>query len=198
MDLSVFNQESAAGRWRLTLGRPSGALAESVDFFWDVAGTTNVPRERILPDVCYFLIFRLDGRHGVVGRDGTVRGYRRAWISGLQQEPLIVESLGRSHLVGVRFHAEGAARFFARPLHEFAGRVIELDEVCDVALDDWADRLSECADAGSRFAWLAGSVAKRIARTSPWPAHMRAAMALMRQADGAVAIAALARCCGVS
>ena len=158
LTLRTFTHNSDLSRWRLTMGTPAGPLAAIADFFWDVAGTTTFPQQKILPEARYFLIFNLAGSHGVVERDSTVRPYQRAWTSGLQEEHLIAESSGYTHLVGVRFHLAGAYRFFRMPLNVFTGRVIEVEDLFGLMFGLWAEQLAGCMDSRARFILLSSLI----------------------------------------
>jgi AraC-like DNA-binding protein len=57
-------------------------------------------------------------RFAEVARDGSTQAQPRMLFAGQVTRPLVVKPLGRSSVVGVRFHPAGALAFLGRPLRE--------------------------------------------------------------------------------
>lgn len=198
MQTHTIRTDSHLGCWLLTLGTPDDALAPFVDYFWDSVGSTEFARSKILPDGRCFLIFNLGGEHAVLPAGGAPRPYRRAWFSGLHDEHLQIESTTWSHLVGMRLRPEGAFRLMAAPMHAFAGRVYESDEVFGPVLEGLAQRLAACASAAGRFALMQAWALRRLQDGRGWHPNVCAAMQRLAQDGGRMRVHALARELGVS
>jgi AraC-like DNA-binding protein len=117
----------------IQLVRPSPPLDRHVAAIWTTTGPVPIAAETVLPNGVVELIFNFGPPHRVI-EDGTVRWYRRAWLAGMQQGPLIIASQGRTDLLGVRFRPGGAAALLHVPLRELTDDVVELEQL------DGADR----------------------------------------------------------
>ncbi len=106
--------------------RPGPPLDRHVTGIWVARGAVPVAAETVLPNGVVELIFNLGPAHKVVGPGGD-RWYRRAWLAGMQQGPLVIASLGVSDLLGVRFRPGGAAALLDLPLRVLTDAVVEVD-----------------------------------------------------------------------
>ena len=64
-------------------------------------------RERVLPNACVELMVNLGPRHFLHTQRGTST-WDHAWLSGLHEQALVIESPSGTHLVSARLHPLGA------------------------------------------------------------------------------------------
>lgn len=97
---------------------------------------------------------------------------RRSFVAGLWDSPVLVEHAGESHGVQIDFTPLGAHLLLGVPMHELAGRVVELDELLGAAGTGLVDRLAHAPAWEARFALLDDVIARRLAavRRPPPPA----------------------------
>src|SRR5689334_8994552 len=99
--------EAPIGRWQLHSAAPDPDLARSIRELWEVQGTLAPFRETLLPNGAAEIMFNLGPPHELQSDQG--RGiWTDAWISGLHERSLIIESLEGTHLVSARLHPLGA------------------------------------------------------------------------------------------
>ena len=174
------------GSWEFLLAPPPPDLAGIVESFWISRGAVTFLHEKILPQNNIELMFNLARPFGVPNRPPAQRVFRRAWISGMQQEWLLVTPLydtrEASYLLSVRMRPAGAHRVLGMPMHEVALNVLELDEVLGQQVNAVHERLGNCAGPGEQFGVLCDFVRRRLA-----------ASRVQLRADALLAIEALAR-----
>ncbi len=88
--------------------------------------------------------------------------FKRSWISGERDAPIVIEETGVIHLVGVRFKPGGAYPFFRFPISEFTARVVELDSVWGGEIDRLRQQLADAAQPAAVFAHLEGWLSRRL------------------------------------
>ncbi len=134
---------------------PGPPLSDFVTNFWHFTGySADHDRERVLPDGCCTLIINLQDtprrRFDQAHPERSV-AYRRAWISGVQTEYLVIDVLANSSLMGVHFKSGGLAPFIPGGAAEVSRQVVEADEVWGVAALDLHDALRNLSTAEARF-----------------------------------------------
>jgi AraC-like DNA-binding protein len=157
---------SALGSWRMSFAAPPANLAGAIATLWDVEGVTRYAHERILPTGHIDILFSLADEQYLLDADRpAIRTcFATVWVSGLQQRPLLAQSAGTSHLLGLRLTPTGAWRFFGRPLHELTGRVLDLDLVLGSSLLELREQLALLPDPERRLRRLLEFAERRIAR----------------------------------
>lgn len=182
----LFPYGSARGAWEFLLAAPPPDLAGIVAAFWISRGTVAYLHEKILPQNNIELMFNLARPFGVPNRAPLERTFRRAWISGMQQEWLMVtpryETTCPSYLLSVRMPPFGAYRVLNMPMHEVALNVIELDDALGDEVNAVHEQLGNCDEPGRQFGILCEFVRRRIARSR-----------VRLRADALLAIGSLAR-----
>ncbi len=139
------------------LHTPAPPLDRFVEFLWLYDGFD--PRhtmERLLPDGTMELVIDLrEHPKRLHDRNDHSRAtlYRRAWLSGMQSEYLVIGASPGS-MMGAHFRAGGAWPFFGRPLSEFAGQVVEFDCVVGADAASLRDSLLEAPTPKNKFALL--------------------------------------------
>ena len=108
--------DSALGRWRIARWTTRPPLSARVSELWDLESHGAYTRERILPRTHFDLLINLgESPHRLWLPDGRANEYRTAWVSGLQDRFLDVESPPDCRLMGVTYP------HFARECREFTG-----------------------------------------------------------------------------
>lgn len=176
--------------------RPGPPLDRHVTGIWVARGAVPVAAETVLPNGVVELIFNLGPAHKVVGPGGD-RWYRRAWLAGMQQGPLVIASLGVSDLLGVRFRPGGAAALLDLPLRVLTDAVVEVDGLDrrDAALGQLRDQLLD-ADGPARIAVVETALRQRLAIARDRP-DRRVDAAIARLKDAA-SVRDLADAIGIS
>ncbi|MBM3941049.1 MAG: helix-turn-helix transcriptional regulator [SAR202 cluster bacterium] len=134
---------------------------------WYAQGDVNQTREKVLPNGVVEWIFNINtGPHLVVQANGRpVRQlYRDSWIAGMQDMPLVIQSLAETELFGIRFRPGGVLPFLRAPLGEFTNAVFEFDLVLGAEARRVRERLVEAANGGlpDQFAALESFLLSRI------------------------------------
>ena len=168
----VVRHESPPIRFELAFGRPADALKGVVNeyFAWiDQSSVQNRLRE--LPSGNIPLIINAGSRVREYDRhDNKIWTERGAFISGLQDSPVLVEGTGPGSGIQVNFTALGARLFFDRPLKEFTNHTVSLDDVCQFA-NRLEAQLFDARDWESKFALLDREILQRLDRAHhPVPA----------------------------
>lgn len=143
---------------RFATHQPGPPLDAFVDHFWYYDDlVVSHPRERVLPNGTFTLIFNLSPTpRRLFSRepDTPPRQFRRAWVSGAHSGFILIDALPGTSLMGVHFRAGGAARFLGLPAGRLRDTVVELDSIWSsqgVAL--W-QALTEAQDPRAKFALL--------------------------------------------
>lgn len=194
------DHDSTLGRWTHTFAVPLGPLAEWFELFWFVDSEESYAREKILPRSSTEVLFNLGPGHLL--RDPTDprrdRRFDRAWISGLQQAPLYIESPRSVRLTGIRLRPAGALQFLGASPQEIALQVVDLEQVFGA----WSERLrGQLADAPTPeklLTVLASAAVRRCAAVPAVRPEVRAALAALEGHGGDARIRDLARACGWS
>ncbi|MBM7095412.1 AraC family transcriptional regulator [Bacillus sp. H-16] len=112
----------------VSVKQPHPALAPWVESYWsvDLDQGNKQKQETILPNGKVEMIFALKGNYNVTNR--KTRQVKEAWLSGIHHEPLKIEYVGQSSLIGVRFYPQGLFPFFNLPIHETVNAVENLSD----------------------------------------------------------------------
>lgn len=107
---------------------PSTPLDQYVDFILYVEGNNKGAG---LPKTAMSLVFNLNDNFKLFTDNSftSFTDYKRYWIAGLQLKPTYVESYGISKMIVIQFKTIGAFLFLQKPLHEFTGNYVKLDNV---------------------------------------------------------------------
>jgi AraC-like DNA-binding protein len=108
---------------------PLPALAHAVDRIWtlEAGGQADAASEPILPDGRPELLLHLGDPFELVAEDGGASKQAPILFAGQMPSRLLLRPTGRTSVVGVRFHAYGAAALMPMPQHELAGVPCGLD-----------------------------------------------------------------------
>jgi AraC-like DNA-binding protein len=107
--------------------------------------------------------------------------FRRAWIAGIQDRPLVHASPEGANHVSARFRAGGAHAFFDLPMDELTNQVVELRDLIGAgAADELWTRLREVENDESRCRVLEKWLLEQRSRVHPYFATVRLAVDLLR------------------
>jgi AraC-like DNA-binding protein len=192
--------ESPLGRWTLVLALPHGPLAELVEAVWASRGEGVFTQEEILPRTPTEVLFALGETHWLRDRAEPKRdrAYTRAFVSGLQRAPLVVESPPDAEMAGVRLRPAGAAAFLRDTPAAIAGSVIDLDLLLGRGVESLRDQLAATAALERRAGLLASAVERHLAGGRRLDAPVCFALDQLLATRGAVPIRELARASGWS
>ena len=136
------SQAGPFGQWTFQVCQPP-ALAHVVESIWEARGTVVHTHERILPSGAIELITNLGPPQWLVRPDGVETFASGAtWLSGMQQRPLLVESMQAVHVFGVRLRAAAASHLLATPMDVASGRTIPVRELRRAPATAFADALA--------------------------------------------------------
>jgi AraC-like DNA-binding protein len=198
--LAVQHHDTPHGRWTMVLALPIGPLAEWVEAVWAAEAFGAFTREEILPRTPTEVLFSLGDVHWLrdPAEPARDRAYTRAFVSGLQQRPLFVESPADSSMAGVRLRPAGAAPFLRDSPAAIAGSVVDLDDLLGAGVESLREQLAAIPDLGHRALALAGAVERHFERAVEPPAAIRFALAELRRTAGQAPIGTLASASGWS
>jgi AraC-like DNA-binding protein len=108
---------------------PSPVLAPFVEAIWGVRGSTFFTREAVLPNGAVELMVNFGPVQKVhaYAEVEVDEDFRRYWLAGIQDQPLVIGSPEGTDHMSVRFRPGGAHAFFALPMEELKDRVVDLD-----------------------------------------------------------------------
>lgn len=199
--LSRALHDSVLGSWQFWTLVPRPPLARAVQSLWALDASDAYSRERLLPRDTVELIINLRAApHRLLsGPRLSGRTFSKAWIAGLQEAWLDVESPSNSRLIGVRFRPGGFYQVFGLPAHHLLGKVIDLDDIIGPDAEHWRTRLLEGPDMETRLAWLEGWLAARLV-SADQDLHGAVTLAIreLNRTHGATPIRAVAREAGIS
>jgi AraC-like DNA-binding protein len=175
------------------------ALAHHVVEYWEVRGELAPFRERILPNACAELMFNLGPSHRMItGTSTTV--WDSAWISGVHERAITIETDDGTHLVSIRFSPLGLRALLGAAASETVNRVIEATDLLGPRVEQLRGRLRSAADATERFAMLEAFLVDALAREprEPLEPYVVAAESRIASAHGNLPITTLPRDASVS
>jgi len=120
-------------------------LATFVERIWAVNGIGEYNREVILPNGAIELMVNFGPPQRVVAlgdrADGTL--YTQGWVAGLQNQPLTVEALAVTDVLGIRFRPGAAHAFLPGTIEALTNQVIHGDLILGPAIASLRARLAE-------------------------------------------------------
>ncbi|MDX1643972.1 MAG: AraC family transcriptional regulator [Thermoanaerobaculia bacterium] len=125
-------------------GPPLDRFVELVTYYSDYQPQHS--KERLLPDGAVEIIVDLtDSPKHLYDRHDFSRGtaFRRAWISGMRRDWIVIEAAPGSSMVVIRFKPAGAYPFLGFGVEDLTDTVDELDRVLDSAASSLRDRVLE-------------------------------------------------------
>lgn len=115
-----------------------------------------------------------------------------SFAAGLTSAPALIHSGGGAHCLQVDFTPLGAYRFFGRPMHELAERMVPLDDLGDPAIAGLCQRLGGERSWQRRFRLAEAALVPRLLAGSEASPGVALAYARIVATGGAVRVADLA------
>lgn len=187
------------GRWTFASAAPVGALAPHVVEYWEVRGELAPFRERILPNACAELMFNLGPSHRMItGASTTV--WENAWVSGLHERAITIETDDGTHLVSIRFTPLGLRALLGVAASTTVNQVIEASALLGPRAEQLRGRLRDAANATERFAMLEAFLVDSLDEqvSDPVEPYVVDAESRIANAHGNLPIASLHHTAGVS
>jgi AraC-like DNA-binding protein len=163
---------------------PSLALAPFIDVIWGVEGATDYHQEAVLPNGVVELMVNFGPTQKVLAYGDRVvdESFRRTWIAGIQERPLVIASPHGSHHMSVRFRPGGAHAFFGVPMSELEGRVVDLDLIVGAgAAAELHERLEAASGDAVRCGVMEAWLLERRYAVHPYFATTRRALDLLNR-----------------
>jgi len=187
---------SPLGGWRYSVLRPP-QLGGLVDHLWAYDGPSSHRGKRVFPNGRVEVILNLGEPYRLVESAGA-EVWRRAWISGPQVGPMLLEQPAHQHVIGVRLRPAGARALVARPLREMTSLSLDLGELVGSEASDLLERCEAARSVMSRFRVVAQWIGERVVRTHVIDRAVAWAVAQLDASGGAVPIAELRERTGLS
>jgi AraC-like DNA-binding protein len=107
----------------------SSPLNQWVQFVWISKGENDTTKSKILPNGVIELILNFGNRQKTLDTNTlkTDKYFKNYWVAGLQNRPIIIQSLTDTNLLGIRFLPGGAYPFFKFPVSKLSDTVVEAD-----------------------------------------------------------------------
>lgn len=189
--------EAPPGRWSFSASEPAAALTGLVTQYWEVRGELAPFSERVLPNGALEVMVNLGPIHHLV--DGDVRTrWDHAWLSGLHERAIAIESADGTHLVSARLTPLGASTLLGPAAAAAANRVVALTEVLGQAANPLVDALRAAPDAATRFQLLEECLLGFLPPAVPVPPFVVAALERLEAEHGRLRITELHAGLGVS
>ncbi|WP_261375898.1 helix-turn-helix domain-containing protein [Brevibacillus brevis] len=163
---------------------PSKSLANYITCYWasEYNGEGIARTSRVIPDGCVDIIFNL--RATSVKEGAFLTGLMRTYEDMLVTEP--------QSMIGIRFYAEGAARFLRYPIAMINGHHPNLEDIWGKEADRVIEGLLEASDMAERIAWLEQELIKRLWMDDPADQLLLTSMNYLYEYRGNLSMAALA------
>lgn len=179
---------------------PVPALAPFVEVIWGVRGAIDWFQEVVLPNGVVELMINFGPTQRVTGYGEVAADdpFRRAWIAGIQDQPLGIASPDGSDHMGVRFRPGGAHAFFDLPMDALRNQVVELEQVLGRHADDLRDRLWEAGSDRARASLVEQWLLDRRYGVHPYYATCRRALDILSESAFRTGIGELCERLGLS
>jgi AraC-like DNA-binding protein len=195
--LHVIEHDSALGRWRMAQWGTWPPLSRFVAQLWDLESYGAYTRERMPPRTHFYLLINLGDPHRRWVTPQESVEYRTAWVSGLHERFLEIETPRASRLMGVMLTPTGARAVLGVPAGEFTNRVVELPDVIGPSIDLLREQLLAARGLEDRFTRLELWLLNRVTGATVQPA-VDAALGRLFASNGQGRVSGIARELGMS
>ncbi|HEX2090758.1 MAG TPA: helix-turn-helix domain-containing protein [Longimicrobiaceae bacterium] len=180
--------------------RPSPALAPFVELIWGARGPGELTREAVLPNGAAELMINFGPRQKVLayGDRSVNEDFARAWLAGIQDQPLVIGSPEGCDHLGVRFRPGGAHAFFDLSMESVTNQVVELDLLIGRTAEGLRDRLGEARTDEARARAVEAWLLERRWGVHPYHAMVRRAIDLARYSQFHLGVGDLCEHLGLS
>jgi AraC-like DNA-binding protein len=194
---------------RYLVHRPGPPLSRYIDHLWLYEGYTPVhTREKLLPNGVMELVIDLgEGPKRLYsqGQRRVDQDFRGAWLSGMQTDFLVIQTVPGSSMIGAHFRTLGARAFFGLPMDELANKVVSLDAILGHDAAELRERILATAEPEARLRLLECFLTARLNSSNGGNGESQRSERLvshvierLRHPDGAISVEQLAAECGVT
>ncbi|NDI34192.1 helix-turn-helix domain-containing protein [Chengkuizengella sediminis] len=144
---------------------PKYPISLYIDCLWRVKGQTATGKEKILPTEHMELIINFGGFHKAMVEPSKPMNFqinKEAWIVGLHTQHLLVESLGDSNMIGIRFKPGGGSAFFNFSMKELESKIIDMSLIWSSFVKEARERVYEEEDINKQFIILEELLLKKL------------------------------------
>jgi AraC-like DNA-binding protein len=182
----VVRHESELGSWTLAERRSDERLRGLVDRFEDYEETSAPAaiRRQEPPVPVVPLIANFEASWEVADSPEGVPVRHHSFIAGLSDRTAYVSAAGPASCIQVNLTPLGAFRLLGAPMHELAGRTVELGDVLPSELAHLPERLAEAQTSETRFALLDELLLRRLARAPEPAAEVAWAWGILERTHG--------------
>jgi AraC-like DNA-binding protein len=180
---------------------PRPPLSACIENLWLVRGSLARPwRNLIFPDGAMELILNLGDPQKLCRRRNVHEGamFKRSWISGERDAPIVIEENGVIHLVGIRFKPGGAYPFFRFPISELTGHVVELGDIWGNEIDALLEQLIGATEPALVFARLEAWLRQRLSGLAEPSRPVAFALSRLQRGGGDARIGRIVEEIGIS
>jgi AraC-like DNA-binding protein len=201
MSAMALRHESPAGHWELVSRAPHPALRGHVRRYCGYVERMTAPqrrREVISGDVVLIVAFgpSMTIRYPLDPRAPEER--RTSFLVGLHAPLTVTEHDGVADGVQIDLTPLGAHLLLGLPMHEVAGRVVDLDEALGPLGAELPERLAEAPGWEARFSLLDATLARRALAAAPPSPDVARAWHRLAETRGRLPVGALAAELGCS
>ena len=162
---------------------PHNALAQYVECFWIMQAPDHLSRasERLPADGRVEVLFNFAGPSKRLRADGSGQPHlqRTSFLMGGRSRGYVVEQIGASHYVAVRFRPGGLFPFTGIPLADVVDQIIDLDLIWGNAVKRLEEQLFDAASPQTIVEILNRALLERVQDIS----HLRQIQTALRMID---------------
>jgi AraC-like DNA-binding protein len=201
MSAMALRHESPAGHWELVSRPPHPALRGHVRRYCGYAERMTAPqrrREVISGDVVLIVAFGPPMRLRYPLDPRAPEERRTSFLVGLHAPLTVTEHDGIADGVQIDLTPLGAHLLLGLPMHEVAGRVLDLEEALGPLGAELPERLVEAPGWEARFSLLDAALARRALAAAPPSPDVQRAWQRLSETCGRLPVGALAAELGCS
>lgn len=180
LSISTRSFTDVVGSWSVSTAAPPPDLANLIAEVWESGGPVTVGHIKLIPRGTVDLIVNLGADQAMYakGQLKCINVYKRAWISGLFDQPLFVgpdlrNRPVKNHLVAISFFPTAVLSVFGVPAHELVNRVFDAELLLGSSIVTLQEQMSAVATVAQRFQLLLSYIRElksRLARPAPFSA----------------------------
>lgn len=174
---------------------PSPDLAAFVKCYWTLESpaTTELERQRIVPDGCMEMIFHYGALYRQYLKDGSSLIQPRCFVFGQIVEPLEIEPTGDTGIFAVRFQPDGFLPFSTVPIESLHQKASNLE----IIFGEEGNRLSlemiASGDTESRIRIIESFLLQKLGSAEAADRIAKASVAILLQSRGQITIEELSQ-----
>ena len=199
--IHVKRHESESARWEMVERAPHAGLGPHVRRYSGYQEHSTGPfrrREPATADAVLIISFGPSIDVFYPEKPACAGQRCRSFFAGLDDGPALTEYAGSQHGVQVDLTPLGAHMLLGVPMHEVAGRVVELDDLLGVDGRRLVDRLYDAPGWTARFELLDAVIAKRLGGSTPPSPDVAWAWSRLKESHGGVPVGKLTEELGCS